>query len=310
MTMEKKLSSKPPVFSKSGFPQVARDLIKDPPLHHPEGKEGLIPRPNPEAVIRLADNLRRIIFPGYLEAGSPDPDTLQKKLDLEIQGLYNILVEQIRLSFPHECRLRGRLCKACRDRSHDQTYAFIRSLPVTQTFIHKDIQAAYEGDPAAKSHTEIILSYPGLLAITLYRLAHTLHTLGIPLLPRMLTEYAHSRTGIDIHPGAQIGEHFFIDHGTGVVIGETTIIGNRVRLYQGVTLGALSLPPKAGDLFRNKRRHPTIGDDVIIYANATILGEAVIGAGSVIGGNVWLTESVPPGTKVMMNRPDLIYLKN
>jgi len=155
------------------------------------------------------------------------------------------------------------------------------------------------------------LSYPGLLAITLYRLAQTLHTLGIPLLPRMITEYAHSRTGIDIHPGAQIGEHFFIDHGTGVVIGETTTIGDRVRLYQGVTLGALSLPPKAGDLFRDKKRHPTIEDDVIIYANATILGgETIIGARSVIGGNVWLTESVPPDTKVLMNRPDLIYLKN
>ena len=263
----------------------------------PSGRDrrSLISRPDPEAVIRLADNLRKIIFPGYLEAGPPDPDTLQKKLDLEIQDLYNILLEQIRLSFPHECRLRGRLCNSCRDRSHEQASAFIRSLPVTQTLIYKDIQAAYDGDPAAKSCTEIILSYPGLLAITLYRLAHTLHTLGIPLLPRMLTEYAHSRTGIDIHPGAQIGEHFFIDHGTGVVIGETTIIGNRVRLYQGVTLGALSLPPKAGDLFRNKRRHPTIGDDVIIYANATILGETVIGAGSVIGGNVWLTESFDSG---------------
>ncbi len=296
--------------SSRAFPFVARDLLQEPSLPHPEGPETLIPRPSPEAVIHLADILRKIIFPGYLEAGPPDPDTLQKRLDLDIQGLYTILVEQIRLSSPHECRLLGRLCTACRDRSHGQASAFIQSLPVTQTHIYKDIQAAYEGDPAAKSCTEIILSYPGLLAITMYRLAHTLHTLGIPLLPRMITEYAHSLTGIDIHPGARIGECFFIDHGTGVVIGETTIIGNRVRLYQGVTLGALSLPPKAGDLFRNKKRHPTIGDDVIIYANATILGEAVIGAGSVIGGNVWLTESVPPGTKVIMNRPDLIYLKN
>lgn len=311
MIKAEKEFSEPPVFSERDFPSVARDLLREPPLPHPEGQEALIPRPNPEAVIRLADTLRKIVFPGYLEAGPPDPDTLQKKLDLEIRGLYTILVEQIRLSFPHECRLRGRLCTTCRDRSHDQASAFIQNLPHNQTLIYKDIQAAYEGDPAAKSSTEIILSYPGLLAITLYRLAHTLHTLGISLLPRMITEYAHGRTGIDIHPGAQIGEHFFIDHGTGVVIGETTAIGNRVRLYQGVTLGALSLPPKAGDLLRYKKRHPTIEDDVIIYANATILGgETVIGAGSVIGGNVWLTESVPPGTKVMLNRPDLIYLKN
>jgi len=311
MIKTEKMVSAPPVFSEHGFPSVARDLLREPGLLHPEEKEPLIPRPNPEAVIHLADNLRKIIFPGYLEAGPPDPDTRQKKLDLEIQGLYSIFIKQIRLSFPHECRLRGRLCNVCRDRSHEQASAFIRSLPVTQTLIYKDIQAAYEGDPAAKSHTEIILSYPGLLTITLYRLAQTLYTLGIPLLPRMITEYAHSLTGIDIHPGAQIGEYFFIDHGTGVVIGETTTIGNRVRLYQGVTLGALSLPPKAGDLFRNKKRHPTIEDDVIIYANATILGgETIIGARSVIGGNVWLTESVPPDTKVMLNRPDLIYLKN
>lgn len=311
MIKDEKMFSETLVFAEGDFPSVARDLLRERALPHQEKSEALIPRPDPEAVIYLADTLRKIIFPGYLETGSPDPDTLLEKLDLEIQGLYPILVEQIRLSFPHECRLRGRLCTTCRDRSHDQASAFIRSLPVNQTLIYKDIQAAYEGDPAAKSCTEIILSYPGLLAITLYRLAHTLHTLGVSLLPRMITEYAHGRTGIDIHPGAQIGEHFFIDHGTGVVIGETTAIGNRVRLYQGVTLGALSLPPKAGDLFRYKKRHPTIEDDVIIYANATILGgETVIGAGSVIGGNVWLTESVPPGTKVLMNRPDLIYLKN
>jgi len=235
MTQAEKTLSDPPVFSERGFPSVARDLLREPALPRPEEKEALIPRPNPEAVIHLADTLRKIIFPGYLGSGPPDPESLERKLELEIQGLYNILVEQIRLSLPHECRFRGRLCNACLDRSHDQAFALIRSLPVTQALIYKDIQAAYEGDPAAKSYTEIILSYPGLLAITLYRLAQTLHTLGIRLLPRMITE----------------------------------------------------------------------------YANATILGgETVIGARSVIGGNVWLTESVPPDTKVLMNRPDLIYLEN
>jgi serine O-acetyltransferase len=171
-----------------------------------------------------------------------------------------------------------------------------------------DVDAAYEGDPAAKSYDEIVFSYPGIFAISVYRIAHQLFEQQIPLLPRIMTEYAHSVTGIDIHPGAQIGERFFIDHGTGVVIGETTVIGNKVRIYQGVTLGALSLPKDAGERLRGQKRHPTIEGDVIIYAGATILGgETVIGARSVIGGNVWITESVPPDTKVLLEEPRLIY---
>jgi serine O-acetyltransferase len=166
-------------------------------------------------------------------------------------------------------------------------------------------------DPAANSCDEVIFSYPGLFAITVYRMAHKLYELKIPLLPRMATEYAHSLTGIDIHPGAKIGESFFIDHGTGVVVGETTEIGNRVRIYQGVTLGALSIPSDAVELFRNKKRPPTIEDDVIIYSNATLLGgQTVIGARSIIGGNVLITESVPPDTKVMLKRPELVYTGN
>jgi serine O-acetyltransferase len=175
----------------------------------------------------------------------------------------------------------------------------------------KDVRAAMEGDPAAKSYDEIIFSYPGLFAIMVYRIAHQLFHQDITLIPRVMTEYAHSLTGIDIHPGAHIGESFFIDHGTGVVIGETTEIGNRVRIYQGVTLGALSLPKNAGALLRGKKRHPTIEDDVIIYSGATILGgETIIGARSVIGGNVWLTESVPSDTRVFIKRPELIRKKN
>ena len=171
-----------------------------------------------------------------------------------------------------------------------------------------DVRAAYEGDPAAQSFDEIIFSYPGNFAIMVYRIAHKLYEQKIPLIPRIMTEYAHSVTGIDIHPGAQIGESFFIDHGTGVVIGETTEIGKNVRLYQGVTLGALSLPKNAGAKLRGKKRHPTIEDDVIIYAEATILGEeAVIGARSVIGGNVWITDPVPPDTRVLFETPHLIY---
>jgi len=184
-------------------------------------------------------------------------------------------------------------------------------MPEMEKILATDIIAAQEGDPAAKSTDEIIFSYPGILAITVYRMAHELLKLQIPVIPRIMTEHAHSHTGIDIHPGARIGESFFIDHGTGVVIGETTEIGNRVRIYQGVTLGALSLPRDAGDRYRNIKRHPTIEDDVIIYSNTTILGgETCIGARSIIGGNVWLTESVPPDTKVLMKRPELVYFGN
>jgi serine O-acetyltransferase len=173
-----------------------------------------------------------------------------------------------------------------------------------------DVRAAYEGDPAAKSFDEIIFSYPGLFAITVYRIAHRLHHQDVPMIPRIMTEYAHSRTGIDIHPGAHIGESFFIDHGTGVVIGETTKIGKRVRLYQGVTLGALSLSREECESLRNQKRHPTIEDDVIVYANATVLGgKTILGARSVIGGNVWLTESVPPDTEVFLKKPELVFGK-
>jgi serine O-acetyltransferase len=171
-----------------------------------------------------------------------------------------------------------------------------------------DVQAAFEGDPAATSYDEIIFSYPGIFAIMICRVAHALYEYNVPLLPRIMTEYAHSKTGIDIHPGAKIGKSFVIDHGTGVVIGETVTIGNNVRIYQGVTLGALSLPKDECAQLRGQKRHPDIEDDVIIYAGATILGgTTIIGARSVIGGNVWLTESVPPDTQVILEKPKLIY---
>jgi serine O-acetyltransferase len=184
----------------------------------------------------------------------------------------------------------------------------MRKLPRLRGMLALDVRAAYQGDPAAHGFDEIIFSYPGVFAVTVQRVAHQLHDLGIPLMPRIMTEHAHSRTGIDIHPGAHIGESFFIDHGTGVVIGETCEIGHRVRIYQGVTLGALSLQKEEVESLRSKKRHPTIEDDVIIYSGATILGGGtVIGARSVIGGNVWLTESVPPDTNVYMQKSDLIF---
>jgi serine O-acetyltransferase len=179
---------------------------------------------------------------------------------------------------------------------------FLGRLPEIRTRLSEDVEAAYDGDPAAKSFAEIVLSYPSIRALAIYRIAHELHVLGVPVLPRMMTEYAHDRTGIDIHPGATIGRRLFIDHGTGVVVGETTHIGDNVRLYQGVTLGAKA--PRRGEPLRGKKRHPTIEDDVTIYAGATILGgETVIGAGSVIGGNVWLTASVPARSKVIAEPP-------
>ena len=182
-------------------------------------------------------------------------------------------------------------------------------MPDIRARLEEDVQAAFDGDPAAKNYDEIVFSYPGLYAITVHRISHELFLQGVPLLPRLLSETAHSETGIDIHPGAQIGRWFFIDHGTGVVIGETTIIGDYVKIYQGATLGALSFPSDAGGaLIRGVKRHPTLEDHVTIYAGATLLGgETVIGAGSVIGGSVWLTSAVPPGTKVILESPRLKY---
>jgi serine O-acetyltransferase len=201
------------------------------------------------------------------------------------------------------------VCTHCFDRGQKEALTFLKKLKDLRRILAEDVRAGYQGDPAAKSFDEIIFGYPSILAISTYRLAHELHIQRIPLISRMMAEYAHSVTGIDIHPGAIIGRHFFIDHGTGVVIGETSVIGDYVRIYQGVTLGALSLPmEEKGDQLRKMKRHPTIEDHVTIYAGATILGgETLIGAGSVIGGNVWLTRSVPPGMTVMIEPPKLKY---
>lgn len=186
----------------------------------------------------------------------------------------------------------------------DAVARFVERLPAVRALLAEDVEAAFEGDPAASSHAEVVVSYPALDAIAVYRLAHELHRLGVPLVPRIMTEHAHGLTGIDIHPGAEIGRRFFIDHGTGVVIGETSVIGDRVRIYQGVTLGALAVQNRG---IRGAKRHPTIEDDVVIYAAATILGgDTVIGRGSVIGGNVWLTESVPACSKVQIEPPRLL----
>jgi serine O-acetyltransferase len=267
--------------------------------------------PSYDSIVQVIHQARRILFPGYFGQTRLDRVNLEYCLGQETTGLFESLSNQIILSIQHDCFRFGQPCSKCIQRGHETAREFIRVLPETRAILATDIRAALEGDPAAKSYDEIIFSYPGLLAITVYRMAQELFELDVPLLPRMMTEYAHSLTGIDIHPGAKIGESFFIDHGTGVVVGETTEIGNRVRLYQGVTLGALSIPRDTIDRFRNKKRHPTIEDDVIIYSNTTVLGgETVIGARSIIGGNVWITESVPPDTKVLLKRPELVYIGN
>jgi len=270
-----------------------------------------VPIPSHESVIQLIHQARRILFPGYFTQTILSPANLEYYLGQETTVFFENLSRQIILAIQHDCFRHDQSCTHCAERGHEIALKFVQKLPDIEAVLSTDIRAAMAGDPAAKSFDEIIFSYPGLLAITIYRIAHELHILGVPIIPRIMTEHAHSLTGIDIHPGATIGDHFFIDHGTGVVVGETTEIGNRVRIYQGVTLGALSLPRDAGDRYRNKKRHPTIEDDVIIYANTTILGgETVIGARTIIGGNIWLTESVPAETKVVLKRPELIYVGN
>ena len=267
------------------------------------------PFPSREKVVKVILQTRRVLFPGYFALYRVDPVNLSYVMGQEITELFHSLARQIVVSFQHSCLQYERACLRCIREAQKAAYHFIRALPGLRRMLATDTRAALSGDPAAKSFDEVIFSYPGLFAITVYRMAHLLYELEIPLLPRMMTEYAHSLTGIDIHPGARIGKSFFIDHGTGVVIGETTEIGDRVRLYQGVTLGALSIPKEKVEQFRHKKRHPTIGDDVIIYSNATILGpDAVIGARSVIGGNVWITGPVPPDTKVILKKPELIYI--
>lgn len=266
------------------------------------------PIPSRDAVIDIVQRICRILYPGYFIRTRLDQFNLSYYFGQEATALFEHLSQQITVALRHDCIRHNLPCIQCEDRGQRVTVDFMGRLPALRAMLATDVRAAYEGDPAAKSYDEVIFSYPGLFAVTVYRVAHELWHQEVPFLPRIMSEHAHSLTGIDIHPGAHIGESFFIDHGTGVVIGETTEIGNRVRLYQGVTLGALSLPKDAGELYRNKKRHPTIEDDAIIYAGATILGgETVIGARSVIGGNVWLTESVPPDTKVFLKTPELVF---
>jgi serine O-acetyltransferase len=261
------------------------------------------PLPSRDVVISLVEALRSVLFPGYFGTSELTEETLRFHLGQTLDGVQRGLREQVRRGICFVCSQENRW-EDCEGLARSIVSGLLERLPALERRVAGDVQAAFEGDPALTSPDEAIFCYPGVMAITNYRIAHALHTLGVPLLPRMITEHAHSLTGIDINPGAEIGESFFIDHGTGVVIGETCILGSKVRIYQGVTLGAKSFPlDKDGKPIKGIPRHPIIEDEVIIYAGATILGRVTIGKGSVIGGNVWLTRSVPPGSRIAQQQP-------
>ena len=244
---------------------------------------------------------RVIIFPYHYGDTPVYADTLKYYIGVRVDRLSRLIREQIQIGLEYECNK----CKNACEEADRITERFIDTLPKLREILTTDVIAAYNGDPAAKNHGEIISCYPVIKALTNYRMAHELLLLGVPLIPRMLTEMAHSETGIDIHPGAQIGEYFTIDHGTGVVIGETCIIGKNVKLYQGVTLGARSFPlDESGNPIKGIPRHPILEDDVIVYSNATILGRITIGKGAVVGGNIWVTQDVPAGTSITQKRAD------
>ena len=259
-------------------------------------------RPDKDVVIDIIEKLRRVIFPGYFRDKSYKYYNARPNLCALIEDVMFHLARQIKLVFQSN----GEPEAQAETHAQELCVDFFDRIPEVRAVVQTDLQAAYDGDPAATDMSEIIFSYPGLFAITVYRLAHVLHQLKVPMLPRIMTEHAHSVTGIDIHPGATIGKYFFIDHGTGIVIGETTVIGENVKIYQGVTLGGLST--RGGQSLRGKQRHPTIEDDVTIYAGASILGgQTVIGAGSVIGSNVFITESVAPNTSVRNKKQELHF---
>ncbi|MBO8464220.1 MAG: serine acetyltransferase [Firmicutes bacterium] len=260
--------------------------------------------PNRAEIIEIIRQLRNIIFPGYFSQ-----DTM---LDIEpdyyvgycLNQIYDMLKRQICIALSYEKKKRGEKIDFS-SRAEAICDRFFKELPNVQELLLKDLKAGFDGDPAAKSKEEIIFSYPGLFAIYVYRMAHIFYEEDVPFIPRIMSEYAHGKTGIDINPGAQIGEYFFIDHGTGIVIGETTVIGDHVKLYQGVTLGALST--RKGQELSGTKRHPTIQGHVTIYANSTVLGgTTVIGEHTIIGGNTFITESIPPYSKVRMKSPELI----
>lgn len=265
-------------------------------------KEG-VPLPSSQSLQRIVELTRTILFPGYFGNSTIHKHTIPYHIGVNVECLFNLLKEQIHAGLCFGQENNGLKITTNPETASLLAAQFISRLPEIRRILATDVEAAYYGDPAATCFGEIICCYPAIRAISNYRIAHELLVLGVPLIPRILTEMAHSETGIDIHPGAQIGHHFTIDHGTGVVIGATCIIGNYVKLYQGVTLGAKSFPlDEEGNPIKGIPRHPILEDEVIVYSNATILGRITIGKGATIGGNIWVTENVPSGTKIVQQK--------
>jgi serine O-acetyltransferase len=265
--------------------------------------------PSREAIVEILESVLDLMYPGYFGRRDLNRDNLGAHVAQSVAKLAPKIEREMEhcLCYGRERELDQPQLGECAPRAHELAEIFLGRLPQIRALLIRDVQAAFDGDPAASNLDEVILAYPGVLAVSVYRIAHALYDLGVPMMARIMTEWAHSKTGADIHPGATIGAAFFIDHATGVVIGETTHIGDDVKLYQGVTLGALSFPRDAsGQIIRGKKRHPTVENGSTLYANATVLGgQTVVGAGSVIGGSVFLTRSVPPRSRVSLKEPEL-----
>ncbi|MHC4552102.1 MAG: serine O-acetyltransferase EpsC [Planctomycetota bacterium] len=263
-----------------------------------------------DKIVGILELCMELLFPGYTGKRRVTRDTVGSVVHELLVVIRRESAEQIELALRHQCRLQECTTCDCATMAALRASELLNRIPHIRELLKGDVEAAYDGDPAAKSFEEIVISYPYITAIAIHRVAHELSLLEVPLIPRIMSEYAHSQTGIDIHPGARVGRYFFIDHGTGVVIGETALIGDHVKIYQGVTLGALSFPKdESGQIIRDQKRHPTLEDEVTVYAEATILGDITIGKGAVIGGNVWIRESVPAGTVVSMAKPEALYKK-
>lgn len=266
------------------------------------------PMPSIEILEEIVELLRSVLFPGYFGNSDVKPETMRYYLGAAIDRIFITLSDQIKRGLCFTCEIDAEHCENCERKSREKTVSFLKRLTYIRKLLATDVEAAYEGDPATDNLGEIIFCYPSLKALTNYRIAHELYKLEVPFIPRIISEMAHSSTGIDIHPGATIGEKCFIDHGTGVVIGETCLIGTNTRIYQGVTLGAKSFQlDENGNPIKGIPRHPIVEDDVIIYSGATILGRITIGKGSVIGGNVWITHDVPPGTRVLQRDVEFFF---
>ena len=288
---------KEPAIDQVALAPIVDELCRDANASSAPG--GKVTLPSRAVVIEIVEDLRAVLFPGYFGTSDLHDESLHYFVGATLARAMRALEEQVRRGVAFTERHDVDTCGHCFEAAQTVTKSFLARVPRIRRLVASDVEAAYEGDPALKSRDEAIFAYPGIFGVTNQRIAHELHVLGVPLIPRIITEYAHTLTGIDIHPGARIGEKFFIDHGTGVVIGETSIIGDRVRIYQGVTLGAKSFPLDAnGNPIKGIDRHPIVEDDVVIYAGATILGRITIGKGSSVGGNVWLMKSVPPGSRI------------